>query len=230
MSIASIGAIGQQGQQNPTGHDAFGEIDLNDFIKLMVTELQNQDPLDPMDNAQILQQMSQIRSIKSNDRLTDTLEAVFLAQNVSTGSGMIGDWVMWLDKEGDAENVVKLIGEVDRVVVENGVPKLGVGNSEIPLTGDRKLQVLSESLGTEIQQTMKMIGEKIKATTTATAQSPSREVTGRVYQISLENGDPARPKLHIRNDVTDQLYVIDSGALIEVLSDTMAIDTGNQGG
>ena len=230
MSTASIGAIGQQGQQNPTGHDAFGDIDLNDFINLMVTELQNQDPLNPMDNAQILQQMSQIRSIKSNDRLAETLDAVFLAQNVSTGSGMIGDWVMCLDDKSGTENLVQLIGKVDRVVVEDGVPRLGIGNKEIPLTGDNNLQVLSESLATQMEGTMGMIGKEIRATTAGTAQLPSRQVTGFVYQVSLQNGDPARPMFHVSNKQTNEQHVIDSGAVIQVLGDTTATDTESQGG
>ena len=128
MSIASIGAIGQQAQQNPTGHDAFGEIDLNDFIKLMVTELQNQDPLDPMDNAQILQQMSQIRSIKSNDRLTDTLEAVFLGQSLVTASNLLERTIVGLSDKSET-----VTGRVDRVSIQDGLAKLHIGEHTIDL-------------------------------------------------------------------------------------------------
>ena len=32
MATNAIGAIGQQGQQNPSGYDALGEVDLGDFI------------------------------------------------------------------------------------------------------------------------------------------------------------------------------------------------------
>ena len=35
-------------------------VDTNQFLTLMITELQNQDPLNPMDNTQMLQQISQI--------------------------------------------------------------------------------------------------------------------------------------------------------------------------
>ncbi len=128
MSIASIGAIGQQVQQNPTGYDAFGEIDLNDFIKLMVTELQNQDPLDPMDNAQILQQMSQIRSIKSNDRLTDTLESVFLGQSLVTASNLLQRTIVGLSDKSET-----VTGRVDRVSIEDGLAKLHIGEHTIDL-------------------------------------------------------------------------------------------------
>lgn len=128
MSIASIGAIGQQVQQNPTGHDAFGEIDLNDFIKLMVTELQNQDPLDPMDNAQILEQMSQIRSIKSNDRLTDTLEAVSLGQSLVTASNLLERTIVGLSDRSET-----VTGRVDRVSIQDGLAKLHIGEHTIDL-------------------------------------------------------------------------------------------------
>ena len=78
----------------------------------MVTELQNQDPLDPMDNSEILAQISQIREISATDQLSDTLGSVLLGQNMATASGLIGKRVTGLS-EG-AENID---GIVDRVTV-----------------------------------------------------------------------------------------------------------------
>ena len=44
----------------------------------MITELQNQDPLNPMDNTQMLEQINQIRQIGATDKLTSTLDSVLL--------------------------------------------------------------------------------------------------------------------------------------------------------
>ena len=76
MMPSTVGTVGRQGQQNPTGKDAFQQLELGDFIKLMVTELQHQDPMNPMDNTQILQQMSQMRAIAASDQLNETLQSV----------------------------------------------------------------------------------------------------------------------------------------------------------
>ena len=64
-------------------------VKLDDFLKLLITELQNQDPLNPTDNAQILEQISQIRSIESTTQLGQTLESVKLGQNLASASALI---------------------------------------------------------------------------------------------------------------------------------------------
>lgn len=109
-----------------SGYDAFNDVGVEEFFKLMTTELQNQDPLDPMDNAEMLSQISQIRDIISNDTLTETLESmgttfesVILGQNMATASGMIGQTVEATDNDG-----VTFTGEVVQVTITEGVPTL----------------------------------------------------------------------------------------------------------
>ena len=123
MTISSVttNMIGRHDAQNPTGHDAMSELDMDDFLKLMIAELQHQDPLNPMDNTQMLEQISQIRAITSSDRLTDTLAAVLLGQNMSTASSMLGRTIRALTDDGEM-----VIGTVDRVTLEDGVPKLHI--------------------------------------------------------------------------------------------------------
>jgi len=128
MLTDTIGALGTQGKQPTAGADAFAQVDLNDFIKLLVAELQNQDPLDPMNNQEILQQISQIREIESNQRLTDTLGSVLLGQNVATASNLIGRTIVALSAEGE-----RVTGEVERVSIEEGVARLHVGEHTVTL-------------------------------------------------------------------------------------------------
>ena len=67
------------------------------FIKLLVTQLQNQDPLNPMDNAQMTTQLAQISTVTGIDKLNTTLssmiDSVASSQNVQT-AGMIGKSVL----------------------------------------------------------------------------------------------------------------------------------------
>lgn len=128
MSTASIGPLGQQGQQASASHDAWTQVNLDDFVGLLVTELQNQDPLEPMKNEAILQQISQIREIESNQRLTETLESVLLQQSVSTASNLLGRTVTGLST--DSQTVT---GRVDRVSIADGLAKLHVGEHTLNL-------------------------------------------------------------------------------------------------
>jgi flagellar basal-body rod modification protein FlgD len=130
MSTSAIGTELSQAARNgqKPGENMLGDVDIDVFLKLLIAELQNQDPLSPMDNNQILQQVSQIREIESNSRLTATLESVQLGQAMSTASSLIGKHIRAITSEGDKVN-----GEVDRVSVIDGQPKLIVGDYEVEL-------------------------------------------------------------------------------------------------
>ena len=67
------------------------------FLTLLVTQMKNQDPLNPMDNAQITSQMAQLSTVSGIDKLNSTLQALSnsmaVGQSVSSTS-MIGHGVL----------------------------------------------------------------------------------------------------------------------------------------
>ena len=80
------------------------DIDLNEFLELMLTELQNQDPLNPTDNAALLQQVGELRGISSNDQLVSTLKGFSNTQELTTASGLIGKAIKGLDNQANEVN------------------------------------------------------------------------------------------------------------------------------
>ena len=60
------------------------ELKTEDFIKMMITQLQNQDPLEPAKNQELLAQMSQIGQLQSANALQDSLKGMVL-QNQARG-------------------------------------------------------------------------------------------------------------------------------------------------
>ncbi len=117
--------------------NSLGAVNLDQFLELMITELQNQDPLDPLDNTQLLAQISQIRDIGATDQLTQTLQAVMTGQNVSTASGLIGKEI-----EGLTDDAVEVRGVVDRVTIggtDQRDVKLHVGDSVVSLPNVRNI-------------------------------------------------------------------------------------------
>lgn len=99
--------------------NGLNDIDLTDFLKLMLTELQNQDPLNPTDNAALLQQIGELRGISSNDQLVSTLKGFSNTQELTTASGLIGKSVKGLDNaakevSGAVTSVSVKIDEKDR--------------------------------------------------------------------------------------------------------------------
>jgi len=139
MQTASVGVQGQVGAQVETGYDAYQELGTGDFLKLIIAELQNQDPMNPTDTSDMLNQFNQIREIASNDKLSDTLASVLLGQNISTASSLIGRLV-----EGMTEDNEKIIGQVDAVTVKDGEPQLLVAGQNVSL--NNVLQIIDETL------------------------------------------------------------------------------------
>jgi flagellar basal-body rod modification protein FlgD len=104
--------------------NAINDIDMNTFLKLMITELQQQDPLNPMDNKDMLNQIAQIRAVGASDQLTKTLNSVLLGQNISSATNLIGADVSALTDDGQA-----VTGTVNRVAIDKGVPKIHLENA-----------------------------------------------------------------------------------------------------
>ena len=103
---------------------AINDIDMNMFLKLMITELQQQDPLNPLDNKDMLNQIAQIRAVGASDQLTKTLNSVLLGQNITSATNLLGADISALTDNGEA-----ITGIVNRVAIDKGVPKLHVENA-----------------------------------------------------------------------------------------------------
>ena len=63
------------------------------FLKLLVTQMKNQDPLNPLDNAQVTSQMAQLSTVTGIEKLNATLQAYTQAQSFQS-VGMIGHSVL----------------------------------------------------------------------------------------------------------------------------------------
>ena len=119
--------------------DRLNDLTMSDFIKMMVAELENQDPMNPMSNTEMLQQMSQMRSITANDRLTTSIESLTLGQALSTAAGLIGKTITGVNTLGLSET-----GKVDKVTIESGEAKLYVGSSIINVGNVTAIEHASE--------------------------------------------------------------------------------------
>jgi flagellar basal-body rod modification protein FlgD len=120
--------------------DRMQDMDVNQFLKLIIAELQNQDPLNPMDNAEMIRQLGEIRSIASTDKLSTTLDGVQLGQALASASNLMGRTI-----NGLSDNNTQVNGVVERVTVVDGVPKLHVGQDKVDLKNIREIIPTVES-------------------------------------------------------------------------------------
>jgi flagellar basal-body rod modification protein FlgD len=116
-STSSTGSTGSSTSANASIND----LDVNSFLKIMIAELQHQDPLNPMDSSQMLDQIGQMRQITASDKLTSTLNSVLLGQNIASSTNLIGAEIT-----GISDDSQKVSGKVTSVAIDKGVPKLQV--------------------------------------------------------------------------------------------------------
>ena len=67
------------------------------FMKLLVTQMKNQDPLNPLDNAQVTSQLAQLSTVSGIDRMNATLQTLmgsFQSNQAVQAAGMIGHGVL----------------------------------------------------------------------------------------------------------------------------------------
>jgi flagellar hook assembly protein FlgD len=83
----------------PTAQTATPQLKSEDYFQLLIAQLTNQDPLEPMSNEQLVSQMSAISEIELNSELTESLKALAGQQQFGSASSLIGQFVSGLAGE-----------------------------------------------------------------------------------------------------------------------------------
>ena len=136
---SGISASTANGKDKP--HD-LKDLDIDQFLQLMITELTNQDPLNPMDNTQLVQQIGEIRQISATTQLSETLYNVQAGQSLTTASSLIGKHVTALtDDQQNVTGVVdKVTVDVDPKNADKRTYNVHIGDKSLPLKNVREVQ------------------------------------------------------------------------------------------
>ena len=92
-----------------------------DFLKLLMTQLQNQDPMEPMDNGEFMGQMAQFSTVQGVTEMGESIDglvSIYQGQQMSANASMIGKKALvdgnWAQLEGG-----KLAGAIDLTTAAN---------------------------------------------------------------------------------------------------------------
>jgi flagellar basal-body rod modification protein FlgD len=104
MDIQGIAAPPPRGAEAAESPTALGGAD---FLQLLVTQLQNQDPLEPTSNDDLLRQLSSIRDIELSTSLSESLQALLGNQRFGSAATLIGKDVTGrgIGESGGEENI-----------------------------------------------------------------------------------------------------------------------------
>ena len=112
------------------------ELDQGAFMSLLVTQLQNQDPLEPQANEEFIAQLANFSSLEQMERLNENIVSMVvlnqgnaLMEQMTSASAMIGQTVKYVDPSSGES----LSGVVESVKVRDGSAMLQVNGTDVPL-------------------------------------------------------------------------------------------------
>ena len=119
MAIDSVGAVGRT--DTVAAQAAVG---LDEFLNIFLTQLNYQDPLEPVDNREFLAQLAQFSSVELANRTNDNTEALLDVSNLSQSIGLLGRTVNVQLETGSTS------GEVVAMSLVQGQPRLSVKQAD----------------------------------------------------------------------------------------------------
>lgn len=102
----------------------------DDFLKILIAQLKNQDPMQPMQDKEFIAQMAQFTSVEQLTNMTNEMK--LLRQSVGLTPALLGKEISWEAADSTGVIVTKK-GVVDTLFMKNGVQYAGVGGDEISL-------------------------------------------------------------------------------------------------
>ncbi|MDR1548925.1 MAG: hypothetical protein LBT06_10110 [Hungatella sp.] len=105
------------------------ELTTEGFFKLLAAQLQNQDMSSPMDNSEMMTQMTQIAMMQAMNNFSVSMEDFSQINTINYGTSMMGKEVM-LAVEDENGNIKNISGTVTRVDIFSGIPTLYIDDDE----------------------------------------------------------------------------------------------------
>jgi len=121
--VSKLSAAAQQALQGITIKANKQSLTQDDFLKLLTVQLQNQDPLKPMEDAQFMGQMAQFASLEQTRALNTTVSTLSTSLGFTSAQQFLGKNVT-LNNEG-----TDVTGTVTGVMLVSGVPQILVNGT-----------------------------------------------------------------------------------------------------
>ena len=125
MNVESVGtarsatAAGQVSQSTNRG------LERDSFMQLLLLQMRSQDPMNPMDSAQMFGQMAQLTTLEQLWDMRDLLSEANVTQQLGQGAMLIGRYV-----EAAGQEAGQVAGLVDEARMVSGQVQLQIGNKQ----------------------------------------------------------------------------------------------------
>lgn len=100
------------------------------FLNLLVAQLKYQDPTNPVDTSNFMNQTAMLSQVQTMNTMSGTLADMMSAQQAASATSMIGKAISFVNPTGQ-----QVTGVVDGVSFHSGTAMLHVGELAVPLAG-----------------------------------------------------------------------------------------------
>jgi len=190
MDVGAIAGLDEPSQSGQAD-DAFSELAGEDFLKLLIMQITNQDPLEPTSNEDLLRQIASIRDIEVSTTLAESLRYLTQQQRFGAASSLIGRHVTSVP-DGEGATAGGLVIGVRFESDGQAVLRLESGE-ELPI--DRV-----QSVETAAGAAERLIGRLVFGVDRSDPQNP-REVQGLVTAVRTGEHD----EVYLELDTGEQL-------------------------
>lgn len=159
------------------------ELDKDAFLSLLCTQMQYQDPLNPMDNSQMLAQLAQFTALEQ-------MMNVAQVNQKQLANSMVGKYVEYQVTDSVTKKTSYTYGKVDFVDLSGSAPKLGIGDVTVGLE-DVMAVVDAQNIQANTSA-FDLIGKTVQATYTETDAAGKKNtfiIEGPVDHVQLKDGE-----------------------------------------
>ena len=191
METSGVSATTTAATQTKATTHGFDDLGSEDFFKLLITELQSQDPMKPTDNQQLMSELSSIRQMQQTSTLNTTLQTLAAQERFGSTAGLIGHYV-----SGTVTNDAGASATVQGVVI--GVQFDSKGEAVLELHNGHNLPAskveqvtlvenLPASVQQQLQQELSQMANGSGSNSSARLVTPGATSTGKLNSVIAAN-------------------------------------------
>jgi flagellar basal-body rod modification protein FlgD len=147
-----------------------------DYLSLLITQMKNQDPMNPMDNAQMSMQLAQFSQLQQTEQLNTSFKDVLQTTQMNYGESLIGRQITYVPDGGSTPRTTQVTGmslQDGQVVLQ--ADKATVAVKDVPgLSG----QLKGLSLASQVEYLSALIGQTVAIMPSGTTTVTAGTVTG----------------------------------------------------
>lgn len=181
-SLNIVSPNSEQIQLSDNGRVINQEMDKDMFMQLLVTQLQYQDPLNPMDNQQMMAQVAQFTALEQMKNVADTV-------NKQLAHSMMGSYVQYTYKNTETGQMELLLGRVDYIKNKGSDVLIGIGSHEVGLADIQ--EVVDPSNIQANSSAFDLIGKTIQGAMEVKDEAGKPQnvvIEGRVREVRMKDG------------------------------------------